>query len=137
MTNKFQIKSFTKKVEKPWGYEIIITPENSKIVGKIHFIRAGKRSSLQYHTQKNEVLSSLSGKVVIWLEDDKGKIIKKVMAKKRGYFIVSGQKHRFEAKQNSFIMEVSDQETGETIRVDDDYQRKNETEIERKKIWAK
>ena len=39
------------KVSKPWGYELIWanTPD---YIGKILFIQAGKRLSLQHHAQK-------------------------------------------------------------------------------------
>jgi len=123
---KFGIKPYGKKVKKPWGYEIVFTPPKAKRTGKILFVKAGHRFSLQCHDQKEETLCLFSGKAIIWLEDKKGKINKIAMKKKEGYFISRFQKHRVEAISDSYIFEISGLETGTTFRFEDDYHRKNE-----------
>ena len=122
----FRIKPYGKRVEKPWGYEIIFTRPKAKRIGKILFVKAGRRLSLQYHDQKKETLCLFSGQAIIWLEDKKGKINKITMKKQKGYFINRFQKHRVEAISDSYIFEVSGLETGTTFRLEDDYHRKNE-----------
>ena len=131
MTDHFKVEPFSQKVDKPWGYEIIFTPSGLERAGKVLFIREGKRLSLQYHEQKEESLCLYSGKAVIWLENDQGEIEKKEMVPGQGYLILSGQKHRIEAEENSIVFEVSSPEKGVTHRVEDDYQRRSETEEDR------
>ncbi len=50
----------------------------------------------------------------------------------KGYTIVPFQCHRFEALEDSDIIEVSTAEKGTTFRLEDDYSRSDETEQIRK-----
>lgn len=119
---------FQEKIEKPWGSEIIYTrPEDDK-VGKLILVKAGKRISFQYHDEKTETQCLISGSCLIWLENEAGGIEKIPMELHKGYFITTGQKHRLEAIEDSWIIEVSTKETGNTFRIEDDYQRPTETE---------
>ena len=63
--NQNKAKTTAIKVEKPWGFEIILTPENLGRVGKILFVKKGERLSLQYHDQKEETLCLFSGKALL------------------------------------------------------------------------
>jgi mannose-6-phosphate isomerase len=117
---------YSKKIDKPWGYEIKFTPTDFKHTGKVLFIEKGKRFSFQYHDDKEEVLFLFSGKARIWIENSKGEIEKKPMELKKGYLINKGQKHRVEAIKDIFLFEVSGPEIGTTYRLDDDYERNNE-----------
>lgn len=58
----FTTDAFVKKVNKPWGYEIIFTPEDLLYTGKIIHINAGKRLSLQAHDKKQESWYLLQGR---------------------------------------------------------------------------
>jgi mannose-6-phosphate isomerase len=51
--------------DKPWGHEVIFAANDGKYVGKIIHVRAGDSLSLQYHLQKEETMSVLSGAAVI------------------------------------------------------------------------
>ncbi|MEK7400522.1 MAG: hypothetical protein AAB116_26560, partial [Candidatus Poribacteria bacterium] len=79
---------------KPWGYELILTPPDSPVTGKILHLNAGQRFSLQYHEQKEEALVLLSGEVKITLENDQGLMQDMKMEPQRGYYIKAHQKHR-------------------------------------------
>ena len=120
------ISPYSQKINKPWGYEVVFTPKNLERVGKILFIKKGCRLSLQYHDQKEETLCLFQGKAKIWLEDKKGQIKTLYMKPQMGYTILKGQKHRLEALEDSFILEVSSPEKGTTYRLEDDYQRGKE-----------
>lgn len=124
----FTLKPFYERVEKPWGYEIILTSKDSERTGKILHVNAGKRLSFQYHETKEEVITLFSGQAVIWLEDDAGEIQKIPMELKKGYLVVPPQKHRVEAVEDCDIFEVSSPEKGTTYRLSDDYTRPDETE---------
>ena len=128
----FNLKPFFERVEKPWGYEIILTSKDCARAGKILHINAGKRLSFQYHDEKEETLTLFSGSATIWLEDEKGEIQKIPMELKKGYQITPPQKHRVEAILDSDIFEVSSPETGNTFRLEDDHSRPHETEDLRK-----
>jgi len=128
----FNLEPFSEKVEKPWGYEIIFTPKDLARTGKLLFVKAGKRLSLQYHDQKEETLCLFSGKALIWLEDSSGQIQKIPMELHKGYTVKPPQKHRIEAMEDSYVVEVSLPEIGTTFRLEDDYARKDETEELRK-----
>lgn len=138
-TMSFSVTPFQKKIEKPWGYEVIFTPMHSPRLGKILFVLAGRRLSLQYHDAKEETLCLLSGKAVIWLENESGEILKMPMELHKGYAVSLMQKHRVEALEDSFVIESSDHEKGNTFRLEDDYSRGTETEDVRRQDdrgWA-
>jgi mannose-6-phosphate isomerase len=51
--------------DKPWGHEVIFAGIDGKYVGKIIHVTAGHALSLQYHLQKEETISVLSGAALI------------------------------------------------------------------------
>lgn len=47
--------------DKPWGHEVIFAAIDGKYAGKIIHVTAGHSLSLQYHLEKEETISVLSG----------------------------------------------------------------------------
>jgi mannose-6-phosphate isomerase len=129
---KFSKTGFQKKVNKPWGEEIIFTPPNLGRTGKIEKVKAGKKLSLQYHDKKEETVCLISGKALLWVENNQKRIEKIPMKLNFGYTILPFQKHRIEALKDSVLGEVSSAEKGTTVRIEDDYGRTNETQTVRK-----
>lgn len=127
----FSTASFQERIEKPWGYEIIYTPASLDRTGKIIVVRAGAKLSLQYHDRKEETFCLIAGEAILWLENEHGEIVTQPMTPYGGYTISPNQKHRIEAVTDATIIEVSSPETGNTIRVSDEYQREHETELHR------
>lgn len=123
---------FQKIVPKPWGHEVIFTPEGSTYTGKIMVVDAGKRWSIHYHDSKLETLMLYSGKGVLWLRDQDGNTDKLEMELQKGYTIPVNQIHRFEAVTDCVVMEASEAEQGTTVRVEDDYSRSDEDDETRK-----
>ena len=121
------IKSYLKKIEKPWGYELILTPPETPFAGKILHINQGARLSYQYHEKKQETLCLISGQAKIVLNDEEIE-----MELRKGYLIQPGAKHRIQGVTDCEIMEASTKEEGTTTRLQDDYKRPNETEELRK-----
>jgi len=121
------MKPYAKKVVKPWGYELIFTPPNSPVVGKILHLDAGKRFSYQYHDKKTETLCLLRGEAKMIIN---GKTRK--MSLLKGFFIPPMMKHRCWAITDCDILEASTKEEGNTVRLEDDYNRPTETEELRK-----
>lgn len=132
-TSKFKIESYVMRVEKPWGFELIFSDGKAKITSKILHVSAGKRSSLQYHEEKEEILTLLSGEGILELEDNTGEVKKFNMELRKSYIIIPNQIHRFAAGiEDCEIMESSTPESGNTVRIEDDYSRGVETDEDRR-----
>ena len=128
----FLLEPFQKRVEKPWGYEIIYTPEDAPATGKLLHVRAGKRLSLQYHDVKRETLCLISGKATITLGDNNDKTVDVAMEVYKGYHIMPGQVHQVTAITDIDLIEASTPEAGNTVRLEDDAHRPTETEAMRR-----
>jgi len=112
----------TRRVEKPWGHEEIWA-ETDRYVGKVLFIKAGERLSLQHHTKKDETVRLLRGEMLLELENDLGKIELVPMLPGMSAYIPPGRKHRMAAKTDVELLEVSTPELDDVIRHEDDYGR--------------
>lgn len=130
--SKFSTKPFIQKVIKPWGYELVVTPENSPVTGKFLHLDDGKRFSLQYHDKKMETLTLIQGEAKMILENGQGEMEEIKMELNKGYFIRPFQKHRAQGIRSCLIFESSTKEEGNTVRLEDDYSRGTETEEKRK-----
>ncbi len=130
--SSFVNKSFVKKIDKPWGYELIFTPDNLPYTGKIMHIEAGKRLSLQVHDTKQESYWLSAGECNLVVENPTGEMEIVKMEKGVGYTMMVGQKHRHQAVTDCDVFEVSTPENGNTYRLEDDYARPTETEELRK-----
>ncbi|MBN1383345.1 MAG: cupin [Elusimicrobia bacterium] len=107
-----------KIVKKPWGYEKWFAVAE-KYVGKILFIKKGRRLSKQYHKVKHETIYTFKGRYIMELA--KGK---KLM--KQGSVIVIPPKriHRMYAKFcDVMLIEVSTPQVKDVVRLEDDYGR--------------
>lgn len=130
--SQFTSQPYVKKVPKPWGYELIFTPDNLPYAGKIMHVEAGKRQSLQIHDKKQETYFLVSGKGGVIIENNKGDLEEIEFENGKGYTTHVGQKHRIFAITDCDVWEVSTPEIGNTYRLEDDYARPHETEELRK-----
>jgi len=124
--------SYIKKIIKPWGEEIIYTPENLNYTFKQIKINDGHRLSLQSHTEKIETFVLIEGEADLIIGPDLDHLETIHMEIKKGYNIPVGTIHRMAGVRNAIILEGSAPETGTTIRYQDDYSRPDETEEIRK-----
>lgn len=108
-------------INKPWGSEIIWA-QTDNYVGKMLFIKAGERLSLQYHEYKSESLLVNQGRVKYYWEDQAGMCMK-IMCKGDHVDVPAGTKHRIEAIDCSCVIEVSTPELDDVVRLEDDYDR--------------
>jgi len=132
--------SFEKKIVKPWGEEIIYTPEDLKYTFKLIKINDGCKLSLQSHTEKVETFILISGKANLIIGESLEDLETVPMEIGKGYNISLGTIHRMEGVQDASILEASTPETGITLRYQDDYNRPDETEEIRKldnRGWSK
>jgi len=130
--SRFTNTPYVKRVEKPWGYELILTTENSPYSAKIMHIQAGKRLSLQIHDKKLETYYLASGHCNLLIENETGEMDTIPMETGKGYTVTLGQKHRHQAITDCDVFESSTPEIGNTYRLEDDYSRPTETEEMRK-----
>ena len=114
-------------VDKPWGKEIILTSSDLPYTSKLLIVKAGKRLSLQYHDQKTETLSLISGSADILQGPNQEHLISTPMELNTGYTIPINTLHRIEAITDCTIIEASTPEIGTTHRIEDDYHRLDET----------
>ncbi len=131
MTLNINNLSDTKVITKPWGEEIIYTPEDLKYTFKQIKINDGARLSLQSHTEKIETFVLIEGKADLLIGPDIDNLQTIHMEIKKGYNIPIGTVHRMIGIKNAVILEASTPETGTTYRYQDDYQRPDETETMR------
>lgn len=131
--SNFSTKPHSKRIEKPWGYELHWVEETAPYMGKVIHINAGARLSLQVHDEKQESWLLVSGRAAVIWEDDKGELIETELQPGQGYSTKIGQKHRLKGITDCDIVEVSTPEKGTTWRLEDDYSRPHETPEQRQK----
>lgn len=113
---------FPRKTEKPWGYELLfaLTP---KYAGKLIFVKAGHRLSLQYHQDKDESMYIHEGRVLITIEDSDGNLAQTEAQPGYCIHIPPHTRHRLQAIEDTTLFEVSTPELTDVVRLDDDYGR--------------
>lgn len=116
-----------RRIEKPWGWEEVWTPDALPYVGKVLHIRAGSRLSLQSHDGKTETWMLLSGEACVLWDDLGGNLVETALRPGCGYTCVVGQRHRLVGVTDCEIIEVSSPEVGTTWRLEDDFGRPHET----------
>jgi mannose-6-phosphate isomerase len=126
----FSLDPHSRRIEKPWGYEILLTPPDVPYAFKVIHVRAGKRLSLQIHDVKVETQTLVAGRGILVLEGADGELHELEMQPGVGYHVAVGQRHRLcaAADQDATVLEASTPEAGTTLRLEDDYARPHETE---------
>ncbi len=121
-----------KIVPKPWGREIWFA-DQKMYAGKILEVTKGKRLSLQYHERKTETLYLVSGKVrLTYRELQSGEKHESAGITQSNEFIWEPGLavhipvrtiHRFEAIEDSVLLEASTPDLTDVVRLQDDYAR--------------
>ena len=119
-----------KIVEKPWGRELWYA-DQSAYAGKVLEVKAGRRLSLQYHERKIETLFLLSGRVNLVFRplapgEDPATVSLAapiVWSTGQALHIPVRTIHRFEALEDSVLLEVSTPDLTDVVRLQDDFSR--------------
>ena len=132
-TDAFTLEPHARRIEKPWGYEILLSPPGVAYTAKLIHVHAGKRLSLQLHDTKVETQTLVAGSGVLLLEGADGQLHEIAMEPGVGYHVAVGQRHRLCAAphESATVFEASTPEVGVTLRLEDDYARPDETERQR------
>lgn len=120
-----------KIVEKPWGREIWFADQPA-YAGKLLEVRKGCRLSLQYHERKTETLYLLSGRMrLTYRATAPGETPTAAVTPAdqfewlpgRSVHIPARTVHRFEALEDSVLIESSTPDLTDIVRLQDDFSR--------------
>jgi len=112
-----------KKVEKPWGHELIWALSDT-YCGKVLFVKAGAALSLQFHNEKDESWLVQSGRAKLELGDAGQTILsEEVIGAGAAFRYRPGTVHRVTAIEDTTILEVSTPQLDDVVRLEDLYGR--------------
>jgi mannose-6-phosphate isomerase-like protein (cupin superfamily) len=117
--------------DKPWGHEVIFAAIDGKYVGKVIHVTAGHALSLQYHLQKEETISVLSGAAVIEHGPAADVLTSQHFGPGDTIHLPAGTLHRITAITDLTFAEASTAEPGwrqDVVRLDDKYGRTGTSE---------
>jgi mannose-6-phosphate isomerase-like protein (cupin superfamily) len=115
--------SAVRRVDKPWGHEEIFALVEGKFCGKAIHVADGQSLSLQYHEQKEEVISVQSGalRVEIGLHEDA--LEEFVLEAGESIHLKPLTRHRVTALGDTVLLEASTTELLDVVRLSDRYGR--------------
>ena len=117
-----------RKVEKPWGWELIWAHSES-YAGKVLFVRAGHSLSLQFHNEKDESWYVQSGSAEVQLGDAGEAVLSTEIVRPGACFrFRPGTVHRVRALEDTTILEASTPQLDDVVRLEDDYGRSGTSE---------
>ncbi|HSJ14580.1 MAG TPA: cupin domain-containing protein [Longimicrobiales bacterium] len=111
-----------RRIEKPWGYELIWA-ETPAYVGKVLHVREGEALSLQYHEVKDETIYVLRGRMRFFIGARADQLKEIEVAEGGSFRIVPGTVHRMVALTDVDILEASTPQLDDVIRLEDRYGR--------------
>ena len=117
-----------RKVEKPWGHELIFAVTD-KYAGKLLVVKAGESLSLQFHKVKDESWYVLEGRAQLELgAPGEGVLASEVVSAGSSFRFEPGTVHRIQAIEDTTILEVSTPELDDVVRLEDRYGRERTSE---------
>lgn len=94
------------RIEKAWGYEVVVTNEPEYCAKFLH-ISPGKRCSLHYHGEKKETFFVQSGLVRLEQRGVRGESIDELLKFGDSRTIMPKTPHRFSSVRGATILEIS------------------------------
>nr|WP_237535819.1 cupin domain-containing protein [Streptomyces sp. SID3343] len=114
----------TKTVSKGWGEERWLVPEAAPWGFKLIHIKAGHRTSLQYHHHKEEACLVLSGEAHLHHAASPDDEPTQVLTGPGDVIhLAPGHVHRFEAVTDMTMVEISTPHLDDVVRIADDFAR--------------
>jgi len=112
-----------RRVEKPWGYELIWALTEA-YAGKLLHVNAGHSLSLQFHRGKDESWLVQEGRARIELGDaGQAVLAEEVVGPGAAFHYAPGTVHRITALEDTTILEVSTPQLDDVVRLEDAYGR--------------
>ena len=116
------LKHTARRVEKPWGYELIWA-DTSEYVGKLLHIHAGEALSLQYHERKDETIHLLSGEMRFSAGSSETDLEDVDLRAGESFHVSTGTVHRMVAITDCDVLEASTPHLDDVVRLEDRYGR--------------
>lgn len=117
-------------VAKPWGHEEIFAAVADRYAGKLLHVSAGRALSLQWHQDKDETLTVLSGEVEMDLGRTAASLRTVPVPPGTSVHVTPRLVHRIRALTDAVLVEVSTAGHGwreDIVRLDDRYGRTGTT----------
>lgn len=141
--SSFSTEACSRRVEKPWGFEIHFVPEGLPYNGKLLHVNEGDLLSIQVHDEKQETYMYAYGNISLMLENSEGNMEKVTLEEHQGYTSLLGQRHTIVGGEGGgAVFEASMPESGRTYRLIDKYGRKKAEDAEERekrnkgeKVW--
>ena len=112
--------------DKPWGHEVIFAAGENGYVGKLISVTAGHALSLQYHREKDETISIVSGEALIEYGPAADRLDQQVLAPGDTIHLPPTAVHRITAVTDVVLVEASTAAPGwrdDVVRLADRYGR--------------
>ena len=128
----YQVHEKIYKVSKPWGYELWISGQHPCYAFKEIFIKAGTKTSLQFHHHKKETNVLFSGRAKLHYKSKplsgKGNAGSKGISNVElesisSIDVMPGNIHRIQAVTDILLYEVSTPHLDDVVRLQDDNKR--------------
>ena len=111
-----------RRVEKPWGHELVFA-RTDRYVGKLLHIEPGQALSLQFHHRKDETFFVANGEIELQVEEN-GDLVRRPLRQGESYHVTPGTRHRMVASPAGCeLFEVSTPELDDVVRLEDRYGR--------------
>jgi mannose-6-phosphate isomerase-like protein (cupin superfamily) len=114
-----------KQVKKGWGREFWLHEDDAPFSFKVNLIKAGMRTSLQFHERKRETYFIASGNAKLhYIDNASGAVVCVDFCAGTVGHISPGGVHRVEAVTDVILIEASTADDGsDNVRVSDDFGR--------------
>jgi mannose-6-phosphate isomerase-like protein (cupin superfamily) len=113
----------TRRVEKPWGHELIWALSDG-YCGKLLFVKAGEKLSLQFHREKDESWLVYTGRAKVELSHAGDPVLKEeIVGPGAAFHFPPGTVHRVTAIEDTTILEASTPQIDDVVRLEDAYGR--------------
>ncbi len=112
--------------DKPWGHEVIFAALDGKYAGKVIHVVAGHSLSLQYHHQKEETSTVLSGAALVEYGPSADDLVSQHLGPGDAIHLPPGTLHRITAITDLTFAEASTAAPGwreDVVRLEDKYGR--------------
>jgi len=122
------------KVDKPWGHELWINGQHPRYALKEIYLKAGSKTSLQYHNLKQETNVLFDGRTKLHFKKndavknddvDSSDLSQVELGPISSIDVVPGILHRLEAITDILLYETSTPHLDDVVRVTDDSKRPN------------
>lgn len=116
------MKTTPRRVEKPWGYELIWA-ETDLYVGKILHVNAGEALSVQMHEVKDETLHLLAGEIRLEVGASPEELVDVRLGAGESFRVTPRTVHRIVAVTDADVLEASTPHLDDVVRFQDRYGR--------------